>query len=101
MPKIALMLGLMIMVGLPAASTGASAAELQIPPADQARHYREAEACGPCGCLRVSWDYHRVMEQTYGSGFDPRNFDTTEPYFYLGRVKAYPRYWCDGDPLQY
>ena len=35
-------------------------------------------------------------ESTYGLDFDPRNFDQTEPYFYLGRVRTYPQYWVDG-----
>lgn len=96
MSKLVLMLGLTIMVGLPLASTAASAADMAIPPAAKAR---EADSCGPCGCLQVTWESHRVMESTYGTGFDPRNFDTTQPYFYLGRVKAYPNYWCDGYQL--
>jgi hypothetical protein len=48
--------------------------------------------CGPCGCLEVSYVYHRQLESTYGVGFDPRSFDATEPYYYWGRVRAYPRY---------
>jgi len=52
--------------------------------------------CGPCGCLHVSYDYHREVESTYGLNFDPRNYDQTEPHFYLGRVRAYPQYWIDG-----
>jgi hypothetical protein len=51
--------------------------------------------CGPCGCVHVTYDYHRQLESTYGLGFDPRNFDQTEPYYYFGPVRAYPRYWCD------
>jgi hypothetical protein len=55
----------------------------------------EAAECGPCGCLHVAYDYHRQLESTYGLDFDPRNYDTTEPHFYFGPVRAYPRYWCD------
>jgi len=55
----------------------------------------QAAECGPCGCVRVTYDYHRELESTYGLGFDPRNYDTTEPHYYLGPVRAWPRYWCD------
>jgi hypothetical protein len=40
------------------------------------------------------------LRSTYGSGFDPRNFDQTEPYYYFGRVRAYPQYWVDAGPVQ-
>ena len=95
-PKLALMVGAMIVLGLPAVS--ASAADMQIPPAAKAD--REAAACGPCGCLHVTWNRHRVLESTYGLAFDPRNFDQTEPYYHFGPVRAYPRYWVDADPAQ-
>jgi hypothetical protein len=70
----------------------ANAADLQTL-APVAQH---ARWCGPCGCLRVSYDHHREMLMTYGTGFDPRNFDTTEPYYYFGRVRAYPHFWVEG-----
>lgn len=54
--------------------------------------------CGPCGCLTVRYVYHRSLESTYGTGFDPRNYDQTEPHFYFGRIRAYPRYYVDGHP---
>ncbi|HTV28343.1 MAG TPA: hypothetical protein VMF32_11225 [Xanthobacteraceae bacterium] len=54
--------------------------------------------CGPCGCLGVTYVYHRVLETTYGLGFDPRNYDTTEPHFYFGPMRAWPRYLVDGRP---
>jgi hypothetical protein len=74
----------------------ATAADLQIPQsAVRAGHYQAASACGPCGCLHVTYDYHRELRSTFGVGFDPRNFDTTEPYFYYGAVRAYPHYWCE------
>ena len=38
-------------------------------------------------------------DQPTGTGFDPRNFDTTEPHYYLGRMRAYPRYWVSAGPL--
>ena len=52
--------------------------------------------CGPCGCLRVAYAYHPELRSTYGLSFDPRNYDTTEPRYYLGRVRAYPQYYIDG-----
>lgn len=58
-------------------------------------------ACNdPCGCLRVSYDRHRELLTTYGTGFDPRNFDTTEPHYYFGQVRAYPQYSCDDPTVQ-
>lgn len=50
-------------------------------------HYEDA-----CGCLTVTFEYHREMKYTYGAGVDPRSFDETAPYYYYGAVKAYPRY---------
>ena len=80
------------------ASTSAFAAELTLPTAVHVRHHA-VHVYDPCGCLHVSYVYHRELRATYGTGFDPRNFDQTEPYFYLGRVRAYPRYWVSADPL--
>jgi hypothetical protein len=72
------------------------------PPAHKRRHVRAAGPaeiyCGCCGCLGVTFDYHRELRSTYGLKFDPRNFDQTEPYYYFGRVRAYPRYWIDPGP---
>ena len=51
-------------------------------------HYEDS-----CGCLTMTFEYHRVMKYTYGSDLDPRSFDQTDPYFYYGPVRAYPRYW--------
>jgi len=51
--------------------------------------------CGPCGGCNVTYDYHRELRTTYGLGFDPRNYDTTEPHYYLGSVRAWPHYWCE------
>jgi hypothetical protein len=68
----------------------ARAAELGVPgPGVQAAE------CEPCGCAHVTYDYHRELRSTYGIGFDPRNFDQTQPYYYFGPVRAWPRYWCD------
>jgi hypothetical protein len=46
-----------------------------------------------CGCLIMTYDYHRELKYTYGPYVDPRSFDQTEPHYYYGAVKAYPRYW--------
>jgi hypothetical protein len=56
--------------------------------------------CGCCGCLGVTYDYHRELRSTYGTKFDPRNFDQTEPYYYFGRVRAYPRFWVAPGPRE-
>jgi hypothetical protein len=82
--------------GLLAGSQSARAADLGVP----GPRAQEAE-CGPCGCVHVSYDYHRELRSTYGLAFDPRNFDTTQPYYYFGPVRAYPRYWCDVVNVQY
>jgi hypothetical protein len=73
------------------------AAELQAPPA---AHVRQAAECGPCGCVHITYDYHRELRSTYGLSFDPRNFDQTQPYYYFGPVRAYPRFWCDVQYVQ-
>jgi hypothetical protein len=52
--------------------------------------------CGPCGCLGVAYSYHPELRSTYGVGFDPRNYDTTQPHYYFGRMRAYPQYYIDG-----
>jgi hypothetical protein len=71
------------------------AAELQLlpPPA----RVRQAAECGPCGCVRVTYDYHRELRSTYGVSFDPRNFDQTQPYYYFGPVRVLVR--RQHDPL--
>lgn len=70
------------------------AADLNVPPVAGAAH------CGPCGCLQVTYVYHRELLTTYGTGFDPRNYDTTQPHFYFSRaVHAYPRYFVEGSPV--
>jgi hypothetical protein len=78
-----------------AGPTSAFAAELGV----QVRHPHAALACGPCSCLHRSYVYHRELRSTYGTEFDPRNYDQTEPHFYLGRTRAYPRYWVSADPV--
>jgi hypothetical protein len=83
--------------GLLAMSNGATATELAVP----ASAPRAAAECGPCGCLHVTYDYHRELRSTYGLAFDPRNFDQTQPYYYFGPVRAYPRFWCDVQGAEY
>jgi hypothetical protein len=73
-----------------------SAADRDVPRRVKAERYHPAElSCGCCGCLHVTYDYHRVLHSTYGTHFDPRNYDQTEPHYYFGRVRAYPQYWTD------
>ena len=90
----ALMVGMVATAGVLVGATFAGAAELLAAPV---RHHAAAGGywCGPCGCLHVSYAYHRELRSTYGLNFDPRNFDQTQPYYFLGPVRAYPRYWCD------
>jgi hypothetical protein len=71
-------------------STYADAAERYLPPKAE-RSY--SNSCGCCGCLGVSYDYHRELRSTYGSHFDPRNYDQTEPHYNFGKMRAYPQYW--------
>lgn len=56
--------------------------------------------CGRCGCLAVEYVAHPQLESTYGLAYDPRNFDTAEPYFYMGPVRRYPRFFVDGVPVR-
>lgn len=55
--------------------------------------------CGPCGCLTITYVHHRELRSTYGIGFDPRNFDETEPHYYFGAMRAFPRYYVGGVPV--
>jgi hypothetical protein len=68
-----------------AAWSGAVAADRLIP-----RHAadRQYDAAGPS----FVYVYHRDLRQTYGTGFDPRNYDETEPHYYFGPVRRYVRY---------
>ena len=78
---------------MPAGS--AEAADLQTSPVATRPAY-----CGPCGCLQVTYVYHPALLSTYGTDFDPRNYDTTQPHYYFSRsLHAYPRYSVDGVPL--
>ena len=74
-----------------------SAAELLTP---RVAHPVRLSHCGPCGCLGVAYVYHRELRSTYGLGFDPRNYDTTQPHYYFGPIRAYPRYFVDGAPVR-
>jgi hypothetical protein len=96
----ALVVGMITAAGVPAVPVSAVAAELQPPAVAHVRYRHAAPRCGACGCLHVSYVYHRELRSTYGTGFDPRNFDQTEPYYYFGRIQAYPRCWVDAEPMQ-
>jgi len=88
----ALAAGIVAMAAVPMVGKPAQAADL-LRPARQA-----PIDCGRCGCLHVTYDHHRVLESTYGTNFDPRSFDQTEPYYYWAGVQAFPRFWVDGSP---
>jgi hypothetical protein len=96
----ALVAGMAAAAGVSTVPDSAGTAELEAPPPVHLRHHQAASWCGPCGCLHVSYDYHRELRSTYGLGFDPRNFDQTQPFYFLGPVRAYARYWCDAETLQ-
>ena len=79
-------------------SGSTQAADLGLP---EATVQAPVQACGsPCGCLSVRYDYHRELRSTYGTAFDPRNYDTTQPHYYFGPVRAYPRYFVSGVPAE-
>jgi hypothetical protein len=79
-----------ISIGVLASLASSLAADLPVN-----RRVAQQEACGPCGCLRVDFDYHRELRSTYGAGFDPRNYDETQPHYYFGAMRPYPRYSVD------
>ncbi len=70
----------------------AAAADLGVPAV------RAARACPRCGCLQVWYIRHPELRSTYGLAYDPRNYDGTEPHYYYGPVRAYPRYAVEGGP---
>ena len=75
---LALLVGVLAAASVPAIPRTAAAADLAIP------FHRIAAAhwCGSCGCLHASYVYHRELRSTFGIGFDPRNYDMTEPHYY-------------------
>jgi hypothetical protein len=95
-----LVLAAVTAAGVPAAPVSTVAAELLPPTIAHVRHQHTAAWYGPCGCPHVSYVFHRELRSTYGLSFDPRNFDQTEPYYHFGRLRAYPRYWVDAEPVQ-
>jgi hypothetical protein len=91
----ALLMG-MAVAGITGMSDAARAADLPVlAPAPHAARW-----CGPCGCLHVGFVHHRELRTTYGIGFDPRNYDTQEPHYYFGPMRAFPRYWVAANPIQ-
>ncbi len=96
----ALGVGAVTTAGVLAAPVSAVAAELLPPAVAHVRQQHTAAWYGPCGCLHVSYVFHRELRSTYGLSFDPRNFDQTEPYYHFGALRAYPRYWVDFWPAQ-
>ena len=96
----AVLAGMVVAAAVPAAPVTAVTAELLPPAAPHVRYRHAVTCCGPCGCLHVSYVYHKDLRSTYGLGFDPRNFDQTQPHYHFGPARAYPRYWIDADPVQ-
>jgi hypothetical protein len=84
--------GLSAIVALGLALLGtASAAEIFLP-----GRVAHADAVPDCRCpIHRTFVYHRELRSTYGTGFDPRNYDEAEPYYYFGPVRRYARYWQD------
>jgi len=89
---LALVVGTMAVAGAPAGIGSAVAADLPVPAERGAAHW-----CGTCGCLHTTYVYHRELKATYGIGFDPRSYDSTEPHYYYGAVRPYPRYWVSAE----
>jgi hypothetical protein len=87
----ALLLGLAT-AGVIVTAVPATAADLAVPAA------RAARACPRCGCVQVWYIHHPELRSTYGLSYDPRNYDQTEPHYYHGPVRAYPRYAVEGIP---
>jgi len=48
-----------------------------------------------CGCWYSYYVRHRVLLSTYGAGFDPNNYDFTEPHYFYGPERVYTRYSRD------
>jgi hypothetical protein len=90
----ALLASLVVAAGVTTIASSVKAADLPVLPLRHAARW-----CGPCGCLHTGFVYHRELRATYGIGFDPRNYDTTEPHYYYGPVRAYPRYWVSAAPV--
>lgn len=79
------------LVAAMALTPSAHAADARVP--RHAAHQRVYEYNDGCGCWHVTIVYHRELLYTYGWNVDPRKFDQTEPYYYHGAVRAYPRFW--------
>jgi len=96
----AIVMGAVTVAATTAAPVSGVAAELVPPAAAHVRYPYAGAWYGPCGCLHVSYVFHRELRSTYGLSFDPRNFDQTQPHYYFGGIRAYPRYWVDVGPVQ-
>ena len=93
--KMLSLLGAFMIVGCDLATLGpAESADLS-PSTHAVRTHESFGACGHCGRLRVKYVVHRSLRSTYGAGFDPRNFDEAEPYYYPGARRRYVRYYSD------
>lgn len=87
----ALLLGMATAICTLPTAIPAAAADLAVPGP-------VASGCPRCGCLQVWHIHHRELRTTYGLNYDPRNYDGTEPHYFYGPVRAYPRYAVEGIP---
>jgi len=95
MSKSLLALATVVLLSVAAGPSPIKAADKDVPRQVGAASSSRPYYCGCCGCLYVTYDYHRELLSTYGAHFDPRNYDETEPHYHFGRVRGYPQYWND------
>ncbi len=98
MTKLLLALGAIVVTIMLILPNSLSATELPTPSHMHYAAFSRPVYCGPCGCLSISYTYHPELRSTYGLGFDPRNYDTTQPHYYFGGMRAFPQYYIDGLP---
>jgi len=95
MAKLQIGLVVLALFATSSAWSGAVAADRSIP-RRSAEAYQQYDAGAPWSV----YVYHRDLRQTYGTHFDPRNYDETEPHYYFGPVRRYVRY-CRYGECQY
>jgi hypothetical protein len=61
-----------------------------VPPPSVVSHCEDSD-----GCWYTHYVRHRVLLSTYGAGFDPNNYDFTEPHYFFGGERDFPRYSWD------
>jgi hypothetical protein len=93
MSRLIIGLALIFAAGGIACSSSVRAADLAASPMRSAAS--PVEHCDDYGCWYAIYVRHRALLSTYGAGFDPNNYDFTEPYYYYGRERTYVRYSRD------